>query len=127
MHVYSEWFDGLNLIKSLTSQSPYHPLSSTEEQNNISGGNDSGGAGQMVQNKHPSAVTSHTNPLAISSSAEGTMTTQETAELVYSLTQIGTMIKLLDLTGERVEVPKSVHPSIFSSSFPPLYLPISMF
>lgn len=32
--------------------------------------------------------------------------TKESAELVFALTQIGTQIKLLDLSGERVEVPR---------------------
>ncbi|MBW0504285.1 hypothetical protein O181_044000 [Austropuccinia psidii MF-1] len=39
----------------------------------------------------------------------GVMTTKESVELVNGLTQIGTMIKLLDLTGERIEVPSHVH------------------
>ena len=116
LHIYSEWLDGLNLVKSLTNQAPHYPLSITEDpnQNNNNSRNHESGAGHMVQNnnKQPSAANSHQN-LQLLPSVEGTMSTQETAELVYSLTQIGTMIKLLDLTGERVEVPKSVHVMFF--------------
>jgi len=122
LHIYSEWLDGLNLVKSLTNQAPHYPLSITEDpnQNNNNSRNHESGAGHMVQNnnKQPSAANSHQN-LQLLPSVEGTMSTQETAELVYSLTQIGTMIKLLDLTGERVEVPNqlSVPPVPLSSNF----------
>ncbi|KNZ59074.1 hypothetical protein VP01_1804g3 [Puccinia sorghi] len=121
LHIYSEWLDGLNLIKSLTNQAPHYPLSITEDPNhNNNSRNHESGAGHMVQNnnKQLSAANSHQN-LQLLPSVEGTMSTQETAELVYSLTQIGTMIKLLDLTGERVEVPNqlNVPPVPLSSNF----------
>lgn len=39
---------------------------------------------------------------------DGYISTKETANLVHTLTQIGTQVKLLDLSGERVEIPRSV-------------------
>ncbi|EFP76503.1 uncharacterized protein PGTG_02944 [Puccinia graminis f. sp. tritici CRL 75-36-700-3] len=118
-HIYSEWFDGLNLIKSLTNQTPYQPIedhnhNAHELPSNLAAAQNHNNS--LIKNAHANPNLQHQH---FSSAVEGTMTTQETAELVYSLTQIGTMIKLLDLTGERVDVPNqlNVPPVPLSSNF----------
>ncbi|KAA1082530.1 hypothetical protein PGT21_006207 [Puccinia graminis f. sp. tritici] len=118
-HIYSEWFDGLNLIKSLTNQTPYQPIedhnhNAHELPSNLAAAQNH--SSSLIKNAHANPNLQHQH---FSSAVEGTMTTQETAELVYSLTQIGTMIKLLDLTGERVDVPNqlNVPPVPLSSNF----------
>ncbi|KAH9444028.1 hypothetical protein MJO28_013654 [Puccinia striiformis f. sp. tritici] len=106
-HIYSEWFDGLNLVKSLNSE-PTYPNIEDHHHHHFNSDNHESSNHHHVNLKHPSAANSHQN-LHLLSSVEGSMNTQETAELVYSLTQIGTMIKLLDLTGERVDVPNQLN------------------
>ncbi|GAA5840995.1 hypothetical protein JCM11251_006778 [Rhodosporidiobolus azoricus] len=59
-HVYSEWVDGLSLLR----------------------------------------------PSSHSSGGGGGISTQETADYVQQLTDIGVKVKLLDLSGERVDIPK---------------------
>ncbi len=52
----------------------------------------------------------------------GVISTRETADLIQTLTEIGIKVKLLDLTGEQIELPASVQPpalpSTTSSSLP---------
>lgn len=49
----------------------------------------------------------------------GFIATKETAELVQTLTEIGIKIRLLDLTGERLEIPTVIPTPIV----PPLAVP----
>ncbi|CAH7670233.1 ELMO/CED-12 family-domain-containing protein [Phakopsora pachyrhizi] len=100
---------------------PVHKKNST----NSSGANISLMNGDhLVARLHPSNAHIHSewldglNMVKVGSEA-GAMTTKESAEIVYDLTQIGTMIQLLDLSGERVEIPSymNVPPVPLSSDF----------
>ncbi|WAQ91228.1 hypothetical protein PtA15_14A110 [Puccinia triticina] len=122
-HIYSEWFDGLNLVKSITSHIPFRPPAVSIDHPHDPASSSSSplistSLAPPLKPPHSSSQQYSLNSVPMPN-VEGTMTTQETAEIVYSLTQIGTMIKLLDLTGERVDVPNqlNVPPVPLSSNF----------
>ncbi|KAG0145739.1 hypothetical protein CROQUDRAFT_658246 [Cronartium quercuum f. sp. fusiforme G11] len=80
------------------------------------------GAGQTLAVLSPATAESHAEWLDGLNlvRADGSMVaTKESAELVFALTQIGTQIKLLDLSGERVEIPSylDVPPVPISTEF----------
>lgn len=51
----------------------------------------------------------------------GFIATKETAELVQTLTEIGIKIRLLDLTGERLEIPTVIPTPIVPPATVPFY------
>ncbi|EGG08221.1 uncharacterized protein MELLADRAFT_85011 [Melampsora larici-populina 98AG31] len=66
------------------------------------------GAGQTLAILIPSSVELHAewlDGLNLLREDGAMVATKESAQLVFTLTQIGTQIKLLDLSGERVEIP----------------------
>ncbi|GAC94933.1 hypothetical protein PHSY_002506 [Pseudozyma hubeiensis SY62] len=63
-----------------------------------------------MQALNPSQFSEWTDGLNMLRGEDGVVSTRETANLIETLTEIGIKVKLLDLTGEQIELPTSVQP-----------------
>ncbi|SPO30783.1 related to Engulfment and cell motility gene 1 protein [Ustilago trichophora] len=63
-----------------------------------------------MQALNPSQFSEWTDGLNMLRGEGGVVSTRETADLIQMLTEIGTKVKLLDLTGEQIELPAGVQP-----------------
>ncbi|KAJ9474881.1 ELMO domain-containing protein [Pseudozyma hubeiensis] len=63
-----------------------------------------------MQALNPSQFSEWTDGLNMLRGEGGVVSTRETADLIETLTEIGLKVKLLDLTGEQIELPTSVQP-----------------
>ncbi|TKY88819.1 hypothetical protein EX895_002060 [Sporisorium graminicola] len=63
-----------------------------------------------MQALNASQFSEWTDGLTMLRSEGGVVSTRETADLIQTLTEIGIKVKLLDLTGEQIELPTTVQP-----------------
>ena len=63
-----------------------------------------------MQALNPSQFSEWTDGLNMLRGEGGVVSTRETADLIQMLTEIGIKVKLLDLTGEQIELPTAVQP-----------------
>lgn len=63
-----------------------------------------------MQALNPSQFSEWTDGLNMLRGEAGVVSTRETADLIETLTEIGIKVKLLDLTGEQIELPSNVQP-----------------